>query len=101
MQAIFPALPEVMKSSLSSLPALPIGVGGGDMFSQFLEKASRQLDELRSDAETKVRALMIGDGTDIHTAMIATQKADLSFELALATRNKAIGAYQQLMNVQF
>ena len=39
---------------------------------------------------------MAGNGTDIHTAMIATQKADLAFEMALAFRNKAVGAYQQL-----
>jgi flagellar hook-basal body complex protein FliE len=33
--------------------------------------------------------------------MIATQKADLAFEMALAFRNKAVGAYQQLMSTQF
>ena len=44
---------------------------------------------------------MAGNGTDIHTAMIATQKADLAFEMALAFRNKAVGAYQQMMSTQF
>jgi flagellar hook-basal body complex protein FliE len=44
---------------------------------------------------------MSGDGTDIHTALIATQRADLAFDLALAVRNKAVSAYQQLMSIQF
>jgi flagellar hook-basal body complex protein FliE len=38
---------------------------------------------------------------DVHDAMIATQKADMSFELALAVRNKAVAAYQQVMGMQF
>ena len=44
---------------------------------------------------------MRGDGVDIHTAMIATQKADLAFNLALSVRNKAVAAYQQVMGMQF
>ena len=33
--------------------------------------------------------------------MIATQKADITFELALQVRNKAVAAYQQMMGMQF
>jgi flagellar hook-basal body complex protein FliE len=33
--------------------------------------------------------------------MIATQKASLAFDTALAVRNKAVGAYQQIMSMQF
>ncbi len=42
-----------------------------------------------------------GSGVDVHTAMIATQKSDMAFELALQVRNKAVGAYQQMMSMQF
>jgi len=45
--------------------------------------------------------LIRGSGVDIHAAMIATQKADLAFEMALAVRNKAVAAYQQVMQIQF
>ena len=44
---------------------------------------------------------MNGTGVELHDAMIATQKADMSFELALQVRNKAVAAYQQMMNMQF
>jgi flagellar hook-basal body complex protein FliE len=70
-------------------------------FTGFLQQAVQQVTQLRTDADEKVRGLMTGDGTDIHTAMIATQKADLAFDLALSVRNKAVGAYQQLMSMQF
>jgi flagellar hook-basal body complex protein FliE len=33
--------------------------------------------------------------------MIATEKANLGFEMMLAFRNKAVAAYQQLMGMQF
>jgi flagellar hook-basal body complex protein FliE len=48
-----------------------------------------------------VAGLMTGSGVDVHQAMIATQKADMAFELALAVRNKAVQAYQQVIGMQF
>jgi flagellar hook-basal body complex protein FliE len=42
-----------------------------------------------------------GKGVEIHDAMIATQKADMAFELTLQVRNKAVAAYQQMMGMQF
>jgi flagellar hook-basal body complex protein FliE len=44
---------------------------------------------------------MTGTGVDVHQAMIATQKADMAFELALAVHNKAVQAYQSVMGMQF
>jgi len=48
-----------------------------------------------------VTGLLNGQGVEIHDAMIATQKADMAFQLALEVRNKAVGAYQQMLNMQF
>ena len=59
---------------------------------------STNLEQKASDA---VMGLMNGTGVELHEAMIATQKADMSFELALQIRNKAVAAYQQMMNMQF
>jgi len=44
---------------------------------------------------------MTGSGVDVHQAMIATEKADMAFELVLAVRNKAVQAYQSVMGMQF
>ena len=52
-------------------------------------------------AHAAVTGLMTGSGVDVHQAMIATQKADMAFELALAVRNKAVQAYQSVMGMQF
>jgi len=70
-------------------------------FATLMRNAMQQVQSLESNAAKAVDGMMAGNGTDIHTAMIATQKADLAFEMALAFRNKAVGAYQQLMSTQF
>jgi flagellar hook-basal body complex protein FliE len=70
-------------------------------FADLLSNAMKELGGLEQNATRTVSGLLGGDGTDIHAAMIATEKADIAFEMALSFRNKAVGAYQQLMGTQF
>ncbi|MGC1462324.1 MAG: flagellar hook-basal body complex protein FliE [Terracidiphilus sp.] len=70
-------------------------------FSDLLTDAVGQVNQLESQARTAVDGLISGAGVDVHQAMIATQKASMSFELALAVRNKAVQAYQQVIGMQF
>jgi len=44
---------------------------------------------------------MTGTGVDVHRAMIATERENMAFELALTVRNKAVQAYQSVMGMQF
>ena len=70
-------------------------------FSDLLTDAVGEVNQLEAQAQSAVAGLMTGSGVDVHQAMIATQKASMAFELALAVRNKAIQAYQQVMSMQF
>lgn len=70
-------------------------------FSDLLTDAVHEVNSLQDQASSAVQGLMTGSGVDVHQAMIATQKASMSFELALAVRNKAVQAYQQVMNMPF
>ena len=70
-------------------------------FSNLLTDAVGRVNALESQARNAVNGLMTGSGVDVHQAMIATQKADMAFELALSVRNKAIQAYQSVMGMQF
>jgi flagellar hook-basal body complex protein FliE len=92
------SLPSVQLSQISVAPA---AAQPGTPFAALMRNAMQQMQTLEGTATQAVDGLMAGSGTDIHTAMIATQKADLAFEMALAFRNKAVGAYQQLMSTQF
>ena len=70
-------------------------------FSGVLKGIVEQTQTLGKQASDAVTGLLSGQGVEIHDVMIAQQKADASFELAVQVRNKAVGAYQQLMGMQF
>ena len=70
-------------------------------FSGILNSMMEQTQTLGKKASDAVTGLLSGQGVEIHDVMIAQQKADASFELALQVRNKAVSAYQQMMGMQF
>jgi flagellar hook-basal body complex protein FliE len=88
---------------LSDAGQAAAGVGGSTSmpFAEVLHSMVEQTSSLDQKASQAVTGLLNGSGVEIHDAMIATQKADLAFELALQIRNKAVGAYQQMMGMQF
>jgi len=91
-------------SSLASTSlngAVPTANTGATPFSNLLSDSVSQIDQLETQARTAIDGLMTGSGVDVHQAMIAAQKASMSFELALAVRNKAVQAYQSVMGMQF
>ena len=91
-----------LASELSSGVGAAAGPSAGaSPFGDFMKSAVAGVDALEQQASTAVEGVLSGNGVDIHDAMIATQKADLSFEMALAVRNKAVAAYQQVMGMQF
>jgi flagellar hook-basal body complex protein FliE len=78
------------------------GAGSGPTpFGGMLQSMISQTSALDTKASQAVSGLLSGQGVEIHDAMMATQKADMAFELALQVRNKAVGAYQQMMAMQF
>src|SRR6476660_6042186 len=80
-------------STAANQPTTPFA----GMFRSMVE----QTNALDQKASETVSGLLSGQGVDIHEAMIATQKADMAFELTLQVRNKAVAAYQQMMGMQF
>ncbi len=92
------------RAGAGTSPLLPSPSGGAEQpapFSDLLTDAVGQVNQLEEQAHAAVTGLMTGAGVDVHEAMIATQKASMAFELALAVRNKAVQAYQSVMGMQF
>jgi len=75
--------------------------GTGVPFAGMFQSMMQQTSALDKKASQAVTGLLNGSGVEVHDALIATQKADMAFELALQVRNKAVGAYQQMMSMQF
>jgi flagellar hook-basal body complex protein FliE len=70
-------------------------------FGEQLQQAVMGVDQQQQEAQYKVSGMLEGNGTDVHEAMIAVQKADLSFQLMLQVRNKVVQAYQEIERMQF
>ena len=77
------------------------GGAGNVPFAGVLQSMVKQTEELDKRAGEAVTGLLNGSGVEVHDALIAGQKANMAFELALQVRNKAVGAYQQMMGMQF
>ena len=96
--------PGALSAAAGTVPGTELGAdpdNSGSVFGDALKSAIGNIDGLEQQAANSVTGLLQGSGVDIHDAMIATQKADMAFELALAVRNKAVAAYQQVMGMQF
>jgi flagellar hook-basal body complex protein FliE len=85
----------------AGVAASSTGGATGVPFAGMFQTMIAQTGALDQQASQAVTGLLNGSGVEIHDAMIATQKADMAFELALQVRNKAVGAYQQMMGMQF
>lgn len=85
----------------TSSPTAAAAGGAVTPFSGIFQSMVDQTSALDTKASQAVTGLLSGQGVEIHDAMIATEKADMAFELALQVRNKAVGAYQQMMAMQF
>jgi flagellar hook-basal body complex protein FliE len=83
------------------LPSAELDSPSGGSFADTLRSALDEMGELQSDASTKVTDVLEGNGGDVHSALIAVEKADLSFQLMLQVRNKIVSAYQEISRMQF
>ncbi len=102
VQGIGAAVEHLRGSGLNGASGFAAGQGTAtDLFGDIFRSAAKQANKLDTEAQSAVTGLLSGQGVEVHEAMIATQKADLQFELALQVRNKAVSAYQQLMQMQF
>lgn len=76
------------------------GKAGAD-FTKSLQDALSEVGNLQSEADTHVNQLLTGNGQDVHSAMIAVEKASLAFDMMVQVRNKIVQAYQQVSGMQF
>ncbi|HXJ85913.1 MAG TPA: flagellar hook-basal body complex protein FliE [Candidatus Binatia bacterium] len=97
-------------NSISSLRILPVEVDVPSMrpstsegagFREALHNAMDDIQQLEGQAQAKVAGVLEGNGTDVHSALIAVEKADLSFQLMMQIRNKIVSAYEEISRMQF
>jgi flagellar hook-basal body complex protein FliE len=94
----------ILPSSIQ--PVGPIEIGGparpsgASEFSNVLQGAIDQVELSRSDAKQSVQNFLSGEGEDLHSTVLAVQRAGLEFDMLMQVRNKVISAYQEVMRMQ-
>ncbi|MBZ0271683.1 flagellar hook-basal body complex protein FliE [bacterium] len=72
---------------------------GAPNFADVLKKAIEDVSGIEKEADKVVEALAAGSSDNIHEAMIALQKADLSFRTMMEIRDKLLSAYKEIMRI--
>lgn len=95
-------------TSIGSIPSLGGVVKGGGVgatpdgaganFGESLSKLLASVESTAADANQAVAAMADGSG-DVHTAMLALQRSEVSMQLTVQVRNKLVQAYQDLMRM--
>jgi flagellar hook-basal body complex protein FliE len=81
-------------------PRAPAKAEEGASFGDVLKSAISTANDLQKQSDHEIQKLMTGETQDLHTTMIAVQKADLSFQMMMQVRNKIVQAYQEIMRMQ-
>src|SRR5690349_1719611 len=87
-----------------SLPPQPVPadtrVSGDNGFHSMLEGMVGRVEKSQAGATQAVENFLTGGNEELHSVALATQRAELEFDLFLQVRNKVVQAYQEVMRMQ-
>jgi flagellar hook-basal body complex protein FliE len=71
---------------------------GGGAFDNVLKDALTKVNNIQKEADKAIDDL--ASGGDINNAVLAMEKADMSFQIMQEVRNKLLSAYEEVMRMQ-
>ena len=69
----------------------------GSSFDDVINEAISKVSQVQNDADNAVSEL--AKGGDVTSAILAVEKADMSFQLMVEIRNKLISTYEEIMRM--
>ncbi|WP_050614772.1 flagellar hook-basal body complex protein FliE [Bacillus testis] len=69
-------------------------------FSSMLKQSLNEVNATQIQSDALTNQLANGGQVDLHSVMIASQKANIMMQTTLEVRNKAVEAYQEMMRMQ-
>jgi len=88
-------------SSMSDAPGKGTAAREGEnSFGTLLRNQIEEVNRLKLDADDAIAKVELSDSGSIHEAMIALEKADISFRAMMQVRNRMLEAYQEVMRMQ-
>ena len=96
-----PILPTNLSIPPITTPSIsPTATPGGGAFQAVFSDAVAKVESFQQNAQTSIDRFLSGEGEELHHVAIASQQAELSFQLFMQVRNKIVTAYQQVMQMQ-
>ncbi len=97
-----PIAPIQVPSSLpQGLSNTPVNPGGAiSDFGQMVGQLIDAVNTTQQQANVSATQLATGQSNDLHTVMIDMEKAKVTLDLAVQVRNKAVDAYNSLIQTQ-
>jgi flagellar hook-basal body complex protein FliE len=87
-------------AAVKEIAAPVVAAGEPGEFASMLGGAIQGLEQYRNQADQAISNLLTGQDGELHTVALATQRAELAFDLGLQIRNKVVDAYQEVMRMQ-
>lgn len=87
----WPKIPEMVRTQAPS---------GGEGFQAAMKDALGTVNDLGQESARVTGRFLNGEAEEIHSVIMAEQKASISFDLFLQVRNKVVQAYQEVMRMQ-
>jgi len=94
---------EQLAGSIQTVPLVPssgreVPAPGAQGFGESLARMVGAVETSNATANAAVAEMIDGRG-DVHDAMIALQRADLTLQFTVQVRNKLVQAYQEIMRM--
>jgi len=87
-------------ATLGGASGRPAPADGNASFVESLSSALKTVSRAQLDATALQRQFQLGNpAVSLEETMIAMNKASLSFQAAVQTRNRLVQAYEQIMNM--
>ncbi len=83
----------------SSSSSMQGAATGAPSFADTLSTAFNNVNKLQNSATDAATSFALGQVNDIHSVMIAQQKATVALDLTTEIRNNVVNAYQDVMRI--
>jgi flagellar hook-basal body complex protein FliE len=84
-----------IKSSTSTTTATDVTNQVFDSFGKILEN----LEKTEQESDQLLKKLSAGEDVDMHQVMLAAEKTDISYKVAMGLRDRLVEAYKEIRNM--
>ncbi len=88
----------------NNVNALAVEISGTEKtaqtFSSMVNNYLNDVTDLKNDYKDKAKTFITGGNIDVHSVMIASEKASTAMQMTMQLRNKVLEAYKQIQSTQ-